>query len=189
VRLLCSRPRHATPVPDTVITFIAGTITELSPSSPSLLPPSTPTSGPDPVSSLTIPLGSTPSNSLHSAETISAETISIPITIASPPATVPIPLPCAAANIVLPPATPALDDVADPAPDEPVGKKSAAKLTKKLEHWWSDHRQGVVSGAKTLLEVASKALDDIPVGGSVAAKMLELGASALERVQVMFARQ
>jgi hypothetical protein len=40
-----------------------------------------------------------------------------------------------------------------------------------------------------VLEVASKALDDIPVGGSIAAKALELSASALERVQVMLAHR
>jgi hypothetical protein len=83
---------------------------------------------------------------------------------------------------------PALDDVADPAPDEPVGKKTSKKLTERLEKWWSDHRQDVVSGAKTLLELASDALDAVPVGGPVAAKVLEYGAKTLERVQVSLAR-
>jgi hypothetical protein len=84
------------------------------------------------------------------------------------------------------PATPALDDGV---PNEPAAEQSAAKPPSKLGQWWLDHRKGVVSGTKTLLEVASKVLDDVPAGGSIAAKALELGASALERVQVMLAHR
>jgi hypothetical protein len=188
VRLVYSQSRHAIPVPDAVITYIAGTITESFPIPASPIPSSSPTSGPNLVPSLSIPLDSAPSVLFHSDDTLAAETLSIPNTIASPPTIAPVPSPPSPVHTTIPPAMPALDDVADPAPDEPVGKKTSKKMTERLEKWWSDHRQDVVSGAKTLLELASDALDAIPVGGPAAAKVLDLGAKTLERVQVSVAR-
>jgi hypothetical protein len=190
VRLVCSRPRHATLVPDAIITYIAGTITESLQIPVSLKSPSLPTSGPDPVAPSTIPLDSAPSVSLHStetlsAETLSAETLSIPLIISSPLA-IASNSSLSSPDTNLPHATPALDDGVS---SELAAEQSAAKPPSKLEQWWLDHRKGIVSGAKTLLEVASKVLDDVPAGGSIAAKALELGASALERVQVMLAHQ
>jgi hypothetical protein len=174
-----------------MITFMAGTITERSLPSASLLPSPTPTptSGPDPVPSPTIPLEPAPSVSSHSAETLSAETLSIPITISPPPAIASVSSPRLSPVTALVRATPALGDGADPVPDEPVAKKSAVKLTAKLERWWLDHREDVVSGVKTVLEVASKVLEDVPAGGAIAAKVLDFGVEALENVQVMLARQ
>jgi hypothetical protein len=191
VRLVCPRPRHVTLVPDAIITFMAGTITDRSLPSAPLLPSSTPTptSGPDPVPSPTIPLDPAPSVSSHSAETLSAETLSIPITISSAPAIASVPSPRLSPVTVPVPATPAFGDGADPVPDKLVAKKSAVKLTAKLERWWSDHREDVVSGVKTVLEVASKVLEDVPAGGAIAAKVLDFGLEALENVQVMRARQ
>jgi hypothetical protein len=189
VRLVYPQSRHAIPVPDAVITYIAGTITEFLPIPASPIPSSSPTSGPNLVSSLTIPLDSAPPVLSHSADTLEAETISIPNTIASPPAIAPVPSPPSPVHATIPPVMPALDDAADPAPDEPAGKKSGKKLTERLEKWWSDHREDVVSGAQTLLELASDALDAIPVGGPAAAKVLEYGAKTLERVQVSHARR
>jgi hypothetical protein len=189
VRLVCSRPRHATLVPDAIITYIAGSITGFLPVTVSLNSPSSPTSEPDRVAPSTIPLVSVPSVSLHStetlsAETLSAETLSIPLIISSPPAIASNSSPLSSPDTNLSHATPALDNGVS---SKPAAEQSAAKPASKLEQWWLAHRKDIVSGVQTVLEVASKALDDIPAGGSIAAKALELGASALERVQVMLA--
>jgi hypothetical protein len=186
VRRVCSRPRHATLVPDDLTTYIVGTITESLPFPASLTPSSSPTSEPDPVPSPTIILNSAPSVSFHPAETLSAETLSMPNNISSPLTNAPIPSPLSPPDTTLPSATPAFND---DAPSEPAAEQSAAKPASKLEQWWLRHRKDIVSGVQTVLEVASKALDDIPVGGSIAAKALELSASALERVQVMLAHR
>jgi hypothetical protein len=186
VRLVCSRPRHATLVPDAIITYIAGTITESLQIPVSLKSPSSPTSGPDPVASSTIPLDSAPSVSFHSANPLAAETLPIPVMISSSSAIAPVPSPLSSPDTTLPHATPALDD---DVPSEPTAEQSAAKPASKLEQWWLRHRKDIVSGVQTVLEVASKALDDIPAGGSIAAKALELGGSALERVQVILAHR
>jgi hypothetical protein len=188
VRLVFPRPRHPTPAPDAAITYITDTITESLSTPAPLSSLSSPGSGPNSVPSPTIQLASAPSVSFHSADTLSAETLLIPITISSPPATAPIPSPHTSIDTALLPATPALANSADSIPDEPVAEQSAAKPLSKLEQWWMDHRKGVVSGVKTVLEVASKVLEDIPAGGSTAAKVLDFAAKGLERVQVMLAR-
>jgi hypothetical protein len=87
------------------------------------------------------------------------------------------------------PATPDLDDGADPALDEPVAEQNTAKPASKIDQWWLANRKSVVSGVKTVLEVASKVLEDVPAGGAIAAKVLDFGVEALENVQVMLARQ
>jgi hypothetical protein len=168
---------------------MVGSIPESSPTPASLIPSSLPTSGPDIVFSPMVALDSVPSVSLHSANILAAETLPIPITISSPPAIAPILSPRLSPETALVPAPPALDDEADPAPYEPVVEHSAARPASKLEQWWLAHRKDIVSGVQTVLELTSKALDDIPVGGSIAAKALELGASTLERVQVMLAHR
>jgi hypothetical protein len=86
------------------------------------------------------------------------------------------------------PATPALHIDAESIADEPDAEQRAAKLLSKLEQWWLEHRKGVVSGVKTVLEVASKVLEDIPAGGSTAAMVLDFASKSLERVQVRLAR-
>jgi hypothetical protein len=87
------------------------------------------------------------------------------------------------------PATPALDSDADYIPNEPAVEQSAAKPASKLEQWWLEHRKDVVSGVMTILEVASTVLEDIPAGGSIAAKILDSASKGLERVQVILARR
>jgi hypothetical protein len=189
VRLVCPRPRHVTLVLDAIIAYIAGTNPESSPTPSSLIPSSSPTSGPDPVSSLMIPLDSAPSVSLHSANTLATETLPIPISISSPPAIAPIFAPRSSPDTALVPATLALDNGAHPASDEPVAEQNTAKPALKIDQWWLDHRKGVVSGVSTVLKLTSKVLEDIPAGGATAAKVLDLGVKALENVQVMLARQ
>jgi hypothetical protein len=177
-------PRHATLVPDAVIIYIAGTTTKLSPSSTSPIPSSTPASGPAPAP--TIALDPAPSISSHSAETISAETLSIPITrTSSALAYASVPSPRSPPDIALVPATPALHSDAESIPDEPDAERSAAKPASTLMEWWGNNRKGVVSGVKKVLEVASKVVEDIPAGGSTAAMVLDYAANALEHVQVM----
>jgi hypothetical protein len=87
------------------------------------------------------------------------------------------------------PATPALDDGAHPASDESVAEQGTAKPASKLEQWWLKHRKGVISGVKTVLEVVSKVLEDIPAGGAIAAKVLDFGVEALEKFLVMLAHR
>jgi hypothetical protein len=84
---------------------------------------------------------------------------------------------------------PALDDGAHPASEEPVAEQGTAKPASKLEQWWLDHRKGVVSGIKTVLEVASKVLEDVPAGGAIVAKVLDFGVEALEKFLVMLAHR
>jgi hypothetical protein len=187
VRLDCSRPRHATLVPDDLITLMVGNITERT--LPPALPSSTPTFRPDAVPSPTIPPDSTPSISFHSANTLTAETLPIPITISSPPAFAPIVSPPSSPDTALVPATPDLDNGADPALDEPVAEQNPAKPASKIDQWWLANRKGVVSSVKTVLKLASKVLEDVPAGGAIAAKVLDSGVEALENVQVMVARQ
>jgi hypothetical protein len=110
----------------------------------------------------------------------------MPHNIASPLTNAPISSSLSPPDTALVPATPALDDGVS---SEPAAEQSAAKPASKLEQWWLAHRKDIVSGVQTVFKVASKALDDIPVGGSIAAKAFELGASALERVQVMLAHR
>jgi hypothetical protein len=136
-----------------------------------------------------IPLDSAPTASLHSANTLATETLPIPITSSSPPAIAPIVAPRSSPGTTLVSAAPALNNGADPAPDEPVAEQSTAKPASKIDQWWLDHRKGVVSGVKTVLKLASKVLEDIPAGGAIAAKVLDFGVKALENVQVMLARQ
>jgi hypothetical protein len=173
-------------VPNNIIIYIAGTITKFSPASASPIPSSTPAPGPAPVP--TIPLESAPSVSFHSANTLSAEALSIPTTIFSPPAIDSVPSARLSPDIALVPATPALDYDADSIPDEPDAEENAAKPASKLEQWWVEHRKGVVYGVKTVLDVASKVLEDIPAGGSTAAMVLDFASKGLERVQVICSR-
>jgi hypothetical protein len=186
VRLVYSRPRDATLVPDDLTTYIVGTTTESLPFPASLTPSSSPTSGLDPVPSPTMILNSAPSVSYHPVEALSPETLSMPNNIASPLINAPIPSPLSPSDTTLPSATPAFND---DALSEPIAEQSAAKTSSKLKQWWLAHRKDIVSDVQTVLELTSKALDDIPAGGSIAAKALELGASALERVQVMLAHR
>jgi hypothetical protein len=86
-------------------------------------------------------------------------------------------------------ATPVLDGDADSIPDDPDAEQSAAKPASKLEQWWLDHRKGVVSGVKNVLDVASKLLEDIPAGGSTAAMVLDFASKGLESVQVRLVRR
>jgi hypothetical protein len=130
-----------------------------------------------------------PSVSSHSAETLSAEAVSIPITISSPPAIAPIQSSHPSSVTALLPAPPAPDNDADSIPDEPDAEESAAKPASKLEQWWVKHRKGVVSGVKTVLDVASKVLEDMPAGGSTAAMVLDFTSKGLEGVQVILARR
>jgi hypothetical protein len=189
VRLVCPRPRHATLVPDAIITYIAGTTPKSSPIPASLILSSSPTSEPDPIPSAEIPLVSVPFVSFHSAEPLSAETLSIPITTSSPPAIASIPSPRLSPDTALVTAAPALEEGAHPALDQPVAEQTTAKPASKIDQWWLDHRKGVVSGVKTMLKLASKLLEDVPAGGATAAKILDFGVKALENVQVMLARK
>jgi hypothetical protein len=189
VRLVCPRPRHATLVPDAIITHIAGATPKSSPVPASLTLSSSPTFEPDPVPSAEISLDSVPSVSFHSAEPLSAETLSIPIKISSPPAIASIPSPRSSPDTALVTAAPALDEGAHPALNMPVAEQSTAKPASKIDQWWLDHRKGVVSGVKTVLMLASKVLEDVPAGGATAAKILDFGVKALENVQVILARQ
>jgi hypothetical protein len=97
----------------------------------------------------------------------------------------PSPSPCSSPEIAFPRATHTFEDGVDLVLHVPGPEQSVAKPASKLEQWWLDHRKGVTSAVKTVLEVASKMLDDIPAGGSTAAMVLDLGAKALEHVQVM----
>jgi hypothetical protein len=175
-----SRLRHATPCPNAIITYIAGDYTD---SSFSLSPRiGASSSRLDPVLAPMIPL-----NSVHSVSVPAGFSIAT-TTIASPSAISPLPSLRSSALETLPPAITSSDDGANLGPNEPIADQSA-KPASKLEQWWLDHRKGIVSGVKTVLKVASKVLDDIPAGGSTAAKVLEYGVEALERVQVMLARR
>jgi hypothetical protein len=130
---------------------------------------------PDPASSV----------SSHKAETLSAETLSILRTISSPPVIAPIPSSHPSTATALLPAPPTLAIDADSIPEEPDAEESAAKPGSKLEQWWVKHRKGVVSGVQTVLNVASTVLEDIPAGGSIAAKILDSASKGLEHVQVI----
>jgi hypothetical protein len=174
--------------PDAIIAYIAGTIIASLPIPATPDPSSLSLSEIGPVPSPAIYRDSAPSGSVssHSAKPVAAETFS---TISSPPATAPIPSSHLSTDIALLPVTPALDNIAESIPDVPDAEQSGAKPVSKLEQWWLDHRKGVVSGVKTVLEVASKLLEDIPAGGSTAAMVLDFASKGLERVQVIFIRQ
>jgi hypothetical protein len=176
-------------VADAVIIYIAATIPWLLPTPSPLTPSSASTSRPDLVSSPTIPLDSAPSVSPHEVNTLTAETLPISITISSPPAFAPIVSRPPSPDTALVPATPNLDDGADPAPEWLVAEQNTAKPASKIDQWWLANRKGVISGVKTVLKLASKVLEDVPAGGAIAANVLDSGVEALENVQVMVARQ
>jgi hypothetical protein len=171
VRLGSPRLRHATPFPDTIINYIAGGVIESLSIPASLGLPYSPTFGPTLVLSPVSPLDSAHSESSQSVESLMTE----------PPS----PSPCSSPDTAFPRATHTFEDGVDLVLHVPGPEQSVAKPASKLEQWWLDHRKGVTSAVKTVLEVASKVLDDIPAGGSTAAMVLDLGAKALEHVQVM----
>jgi hypothetical protein len=86
------------------------------------------------------------------------------------------------------PATPALNNDAAFVVDEPDAEHIAPKPASTLKEWWVTNRKGVVSGVRTVLDVASKVLDGIPAGGSTAATVLDFASKGLERVQVILAQ-